>query len=326
MVQAGKKTSESSAARAEPLRWDVCIVGGGPAGLSAALILGRCRRNVVVFDAGKARNVASRGLHAFLTREGTPPMQLRQMAREELTHYPSVRVEDVEVREVRRTEGGFEVTRWDGVKRASQMLLLATGRDDELPERPGFRELYGRGVYHCAICDAWEHRDQPLVAYGRDADAADTALGLRTWSREVTLVTDGRAELTAAWRQRLAANEVAVREETVERLATGANGFLEGIEFANGERLRCGALFFVSAAPQKSILPERLGCRLDESGGVSCDEHAATGVPGLFVAGNVRCGLHLAITAAAEGALAAVAINRALTELLTGGRGGPGDR
>jgi thioredoxin reductase len=295
-------------------RYDVCIVGAGPAGLSAALILGRCRRDVVVFDSGKPRNAASRGLHGFITRDGAHPMLLRTLARADLNPYPSVEVVERTVIGIAGSKAGFDVLLDDQSRVTSRMLLLATGRDDALPERPGFAELYGRGVYHCPICDGWEHRDQPLAVYGRDQEAFELALGLLTWSRDVTWCTDARGVVSNDQRRRLAANGIRWREDEIARLIAANDGQLAEIEFANATRLACKAVFFVTEAPQKSGLPERLGCRFDASGGVLCDDHAATDVPGLFVAGNVRCGVHLAITAAAEGAEAGIAINNALCD------------
>lgn len=293
---------------------DVCIIGAGAAGLSAALLLGRCQRDVVVFDSAKPRNSVSRALHGFLTRDGISPWKLRELGREQLAAYPSIQLRELTVDAVNRQPDGFELRTSDGSVTAAKMLLLATGRTDELPERPGFRSLYGRGVYHCPFCDGWEHRNQPLVAYGRGEGAYDVACELLTWTRQVTLCSDGPSELTELQRQRLAANRIVLNETPCAELRAGPDGMIAGIAFTNGETLPCGALFFATACPQKSHLPESLGCSFDDSGGVKCNDHAATNVPGLFVAGNVRCGLHLAITAAAEGAEAAIAINDALLE------------
>jgi thioredoxin reductase len=301
----------------EAERVDVCVVGGGPAGLNAAQILGRCRRRVVLFDSGQPRNAASRALHGYLSRDGIPPLELRRLGREELARYPSVRVADRKVVGVERVTGShplFRVHCAQGDVLEARALLLATGREDELPERPGFKEFYGRGVYHCPFCDGWEHRDARLIAYGRGEDAWGVALELLTWSPKVTLCTDGAADLTPIQRAQLERNGIQIVETEVARLEGRAGGELERVRLVAGPALECDALFFVSCCSQRSSLPERLGCELDGTGGVICQAHAATGVPGLFVAGNVRGGLHFAITAAAEGAEAAVAINELLLE------------
>src|SRR5687767_4604110 len=170
---------------------DVCIIGAGPAGLNAAILLGRCRRSVVVFDSGKPRNAVSRGLHGYLTRDGVLPVDLRKLGRGELVRYPTVEVRDEAVVEAERGEKRFEIRGVSGTRISTRTLLLATGRVDLLPKHPGFAELYGRGVYHCPFCDGWEHGDQPMVAFGRNTDAFEVALELLTWSRDVTFCSDG---------------------------------------------------------------------------------------------------------------------------------------
>jgi thioredoxin reductase len=293
---------------------DVGIIGAGPAGLNAALLLGRCRRDVVLIDSGHPRNAASRGLHGFLSRDGIPPLELRELGRKELTSYPTLQFRNETITGVQRRGGCFILSSEQDTQTEVRMLLLATGRADLIPARTGFAALYGRGVYHCPLCDGWEHRGEPLIAYGRGASAFELALTLLTWSRQVTLCSDGACALDGTQRQRLAANHIAVVETEVSELHAGGTGFLDAVRLANGARVPCRALFFVSETPQRTSLPENLGCTFDESGGVVCHGHAATNVPGLFVAGNVRCGIHLAITAAAEGAEAAIAINEALLE------------
>lgn len=294
---------------------DVCIVGAGPAGLSAALILGRCRRRVLLVDSGKPRNGASRALHGFLTRDGTPPLELRALGREQLGHYPSVDLwEGQEVTAVERRDQHFVFTTSDGRRPRSRVLLLATGRIDLLPTKPGFREHYGRGVYHCPHCDAWEHQDQSLVVYGRGETAYDLALTLLGWSRQITICTDGEDHFSPAQQARLRANGISWIDDEVTSLSGNGSGWVKGVVLAHRPELACTAVFFCSDCRQRSPLAENLGCRLDAEGSVLCNGHAATNVPGLYVAGNVRGGIHLAIVAAAEGAEAAIAIHRSLHE------------
>jgi len=293
--------------------YDVAIIGAGPAGLSAALMLGRCRRQVIVFDSDRPRNAASRALHGFLTRDGIAPRELRTLAREEVSRYPSVELTNETVVAATRTGQGFRVTTKEGRKVDSAILLLATGREDTVPAKPGFAENYGRRVFHCPYCDGWEHRDEALVVFGHGTEAVGMAQDLLTWSRDVTLCTDG-APTTEPERAELARCGVALNEAAVAGLAAPPDQSSAWLHFSNGESRPVGAIFFVSDCRQQSALATELGCKLDEQGAVRCTGHAATEVPGLYVAGNVRGGLHFAVTAAAEGVEAAVAINNALAE------------
>lgn len=293
---------------------EVCIVGAGPAGLNAALVLGRCGRDVIVFDSGQPRNAVSRGLHGYLTRDGVNPHDLRQIGRRELAAYPSVRLVDQPVASAQRRPDGFEVATADGRIARSTLLLLATGRIDVLPDLPGFREFYGRGVYHCPYCDGWEHRGRQILVYGDGPGVVEFALELLTWSRDVALCPPAPRKFTARELETLRTNGIRVPDPPLVALAAGPDGALATARLADGTALPCNAVFFTSELPQKSPLAQSLGCRLDAAGSVVCTQHAATGVPGLYVAGNVRGGIHLAIMAAAEGAEAAVAMNTALAE------------
>jgi thioredoxin reductase len=293
---------------------DVCIVGAGPAGLNAALVLGRCGREVVVFDSGQPRNAASRGLHCYLTRDGIHPMELRTLGREEVRHYPCVTFIDSQIATAQRGNDHFDVVTVDGLAKQARILLLATGRVDVLPDIPGFRTFFGKGIYHCPYCDGWEQRGKRVVAYGSGSGAVDLALALLTWTPHLTLASDDPGGFTDEQRGQLAANGVAIATAPVAAARGGPEGHLAELALGDSSSLPCDALFFSSSLPQKSPLAQSLGCQLDDSGSVICVKHAATGVHGLYVAGNVRGGVHLAIMAAAEGAEAAIAINEELSD------------
>jgi thioredoxin reductase len=292
---------------------DVIIVGAGPAGLSAALILGRCSRSVVVFDAGHPRNAASHAMHGFLTRDGVPPLEFLRLAREELRQYETVAVRDMEVVAAEcRPDKRFAVTLGSGECLISRKLLLATGVVDNIPDIPGVRELYGRSVFHCPYCDGWEVRAQPIAVYGNRERGLGLSLELLGWTRDLVLCTDGPCEIDVEGRSTLARHGITVREDRIVQLE-GRDGLLSAIVFADGTRLARRAMFFTTGQAQRSNLLVRLGCEFNEKGTVRTGKYETTHLPGLFVAGDASRAVQWVVVAAAEGAEAAFAIN---TDLL----------
>lgn len=288
------------------------IIGGGPAGLSAALMLGRCRRRVLVVDDGQPRNASAVELHGFLTRDGTPPLELLRLGREELDRY-GVDVRHGRVVTARALESpiSFEVTLETGAVFACRRLLLATGVNDEVPEVDGMRRYYGRGVHHCPYCDGWEARDKKLVAFGDPKHSAGLALNLLTWSDDVTVCTNGPASVPARRGAQLRKRGVKVVTKAVKALvgSEGENAWLQGLVFADGERIDADAVFLAVDRHQHSELPLRLGCEIDEKGAVKVRGAQRTRVPGLYLAGDAAADVSFAVVAAAHGARAAVAIH-----------------
>lgn len=292
--------------------YDVIIIGGGPAGLSAALVLGRCRRRVLVCDHGKPRNAAAEGVHCFMTREGIAPLELRRIARAELEPY-GVEVRDIEVRGLKPTKQGFTLTLDGGERLTSRMVLIATGVRDEIPPLEGIGEMYGRSVHHCPYCDGWEHRDEPIAVYGRKSHGRGLALSMKTWSDDIILFTDGPAKFRAAERRQLTRHGIEVREEEIAKLE-GRNGKLKRIIFVNGDSVERSALFFNTGQVQRSDLALKLHCRVTPKGSIWTDRHQCTTIPGLYVAGDASRDTQFVIVAAAEGARAAVAMNTAMQQ------------
>jgi thioredoxin reductase len=300
--------------------YDVIIVGGGPAGLSAALLLGRCRRSVLVCDTGRPRNRASLALHGYLTRDGVSPKEFIALARRELEQYATVELRDVEVVDAECRESDFVVTLERGEEVSSRKLLLATGVVDNLPDVPGIRDFYGSSVFHCPYCDAWEIRDQPIGIYGRGDKGLGLSLELTAWSRDLILFTDGESGIDETGKARLVRCGVALREDRVARLE-GSGGVLERVVLASGEAVSRRALFFTLGQEQRSPLASRLGCALNEKGTVPTGKYETTHLRGLFVAGDASRAVQWVVVAAAEGAEAAFAINTDLIkEDLTGQR------
>ncbi len=194
----------------------------------------------------------------------------------------------------------------------AKSLLVATGVVDELPKIEGVDELFGRSVHVCPYCDGWEHRNAPVAVYGHGEKAARFAILLRQWTDDLVLCTNGGA-LSEEHAGLLNKAGIGVREDVIARLE-GKDGCLQAILFARGETLARKALFFTTGQHPRSPLLEKLGCRFDEEGGVACDPEGRTSVPGVFVAGDVSRDVQLAIIAAAEGARAALAINKSLVD------------
>jgi thioredoxin reductase len=302
------------------LQYDVVVVGGGSAGLSAALVLGRSRRRTLVLDSGEPRNAPSSGVHGFFSRDGTPPEELLKIGREQLEPYPSVEVRSAQVTGTSGENGDFEVILDDGSVLRARKLLLATGVVDELPEKPGFEELWGRGVYHCPYCHGWEVRDRPLAVLNPGEGAAQRAAFIRNWSRDLVLLTDGHANLNEEGRRTLRALDIPVREERISHLEGdpgGAAGGLRRIHFEDGSSLDREGLFYVPPQRQGSELAKMLGCEIVAMGqapaGVKGDPATReTTVAGVYVAGDAGNAVQSALLAAASGANAAFFVNHSL--------------
>lgn len=300
--------------------FDVVVVGGGPAGLSAALVLGRSRRHTLVCDSGEYRNAAAQNMHGFLSRDGIAPHELRSISREQLACYETVTIRQKQVLHIcpdvsvasRRGDREctrFQVTFEGGESVQCRKVLLATGVVDDVPEIPGIGPLYGKSVHHCPYCDGWEVRDKPLAVYGQGTEVMRFALEMTLWSKDLTVCTNGPSGLTPEERERLSRNGIALREDPILCLDGTPEGQLERIVFVTGEPLSCHALFFRTQPQQRSNLATSLNCVFTEKGTVDTRAYEATNIPGVYVAGDASPIVQLAIIAASEGAQAAFAIN-----------------
>jgi thioredoxin reductase len=289
-------------------RWfDVVIVGGGPAGLTAALVLGRCRRSVVVIDSGKPRNRRAGASHGYFTRDGTPPQELIRVGREQLAPYDVV-LHDDEAIEVSPADAGqgWVVKTKSGLTFRGKKALLATGMSDRLPEIPGVDRLFGKSIHVCPYCDGWEVKDSQLAVIACDPGRVDFTLGLLTWSEDIVLFLDG-GTMPANERARLERNGVVVRDEKIEALE--GDDELVAVRLAGGERVPRRSLFVHLGQDQAAPFARELGCPTIENGAVCTTKGERAGPKGLFVAGDASHDLQLISVAVSEGVKAACAIN-----------------
>jgi thioredoxin reductase len=263
---------------------DAVIVGGGPAGLSAALVLGRARKRVLVLDTGRPANAASaHAIGGLLSQDGVTPSELRRRGREQLAEFPTVEVRDGAVLDV-DSAGGLAVRLEDGADVRTRALVLAHGLRYDPPPLPGVGPLWGRSVFHCPFCDGWEVRDRPLAVHGNGPAAARSALVLAGWSNDVVLCTDGPADLNGELGL-LRQVGVRVREEPIRRLVGDERG-LDRIEFLDGSDERREALFVRTTREQPNDLAEALGCELSDGGTIETDVDGRTGIPGIYAVGD----------------------------------------
>ncbi|RYZ28573.1 MAG: NAD(P)/FAD-dependent oxidoreductase [Chitinophagaceae bacterium] len=295
---------------------DCIIVGGGPAGLNAAVVLGRCRRKVLVFDSATYRNQYSHGMHNYLTRDDILPTDFLQIAVKEVYKY-GVEIIKRKVASARKNEDGFFDVKDDhGKVYRSKKLLIATGLWDNVPPVPGFQELYGKSIHHCPYCDGWEVRDKELGVYARNKNGFELALALKGWSDKVTYYADGKNKLKPVEVETLLLNDISIISYPIEKLAS-KDDKLTTVVFKNGESKKCDAIFFVNGFKQQCNLVETFGCNMTKKGVVLTNRYQQTNIEGLYVAGDASKDMHFVVVAAAEGAKAGVIINKELQKELT---------
>ncbi len=289
--------------------FDVAIIGGGPAGLSAALVLARARRTVAVIDGGHPRNAPASHMHGFLSRDGTPPGELVAAGRAEIARYGA----HLLVGDVARARRGFVVDLADGRQIACRRLVLATGVSDDLPIVAGLRARWGADVLHCPYCHGWEVRDQPLCVIGHRAGSVQHALLVRQWSADVTYVTHTSPPTD---RERAALDACGIR--IVDARATTVlthRGRFDGIGLADGAAVACAAVFVrPSPRPNTAHLLDELAVAVDADGFPVVDHNGRTDVPGVWAIGNLADPRMQVISAVGSGSTTAIDINSDLVD------------
>ena len=308
------QVANSTLNRQDLVTYDVVVVGGGAAGLSGALTLGRARRSVLVIDAGEPRNAPASGVHGFLTRDGMNPVALLEAGREEVRGY-GVKVLDGRVSSAESANGGFTVELENGSRVRARRLLVATGLVDELPDVPGVRERWGREVLHCPYCHGWEVRDQPVGVLGSGPFAVHQALLWRQWTEDLTLFLHTAPEPTDEETEQLTARGITVVEGEVASLEVSEDR-LVGVRMRSGEFVPRRAMTVTPRFVSQSDIFTGLGLEAtahpmgaDVGEHIDADATGLTSVPGVWVAGNVTDLIAQVVGAASAGVMAGAAIN-----------------
>ena len=297
--------------------WECVVVGGGAAGLSAGLVLGRARRRTLLVDAGQQSNLAAHGVGGLLGHDGRSPAELYEAGRKELAAYPSVEVRSGEVVSGKRVGEVFELQTSDGSRERTRRVLLATGMEYRPPEVEGLMACWGTSVFHCPFCDGWELRDQPLAVLAQGEKAIHSALLLRGWTDDLVLVTDGPADLSDQHRDRLAEAGVQIDERPVAELIA-RDAVLEAVRFSDGGRLERRGLLAATTLHQRSKLAEQLDAEPGEATPfgetpVKVDGLCRTTTPGVFAAGDLSAQLPPSVASAiAAGSLAGMSVVQSL--------------
>jgi thioredoxin reductase len=296
--------------------WDCIIVGGGAAGLSAGLVLGRARRRTLLVDAGAQSNLPAHGIGGLLGHDGRSPAELYETGRRELSVYPGVEVRTGEVVAGEPSDGDFVLQLADGTRERARRVLLATGMEYRPPELPGLAQLWGGSAFHCPFCHGWEMRDQPLGVLARGPRAVHSALLLRGWSDDIVVLTDGPDGLEDDDRVRLADANITIDDRRVAELDS-ENGELSAVVFTDGTRLARRGLLVATTLHQRSTLADQLGVESADptpvaQNPIAVDGFYRTTAPGVFAAGDLSVPMPQVAAAIASGSHAAAAIVQSL--------------
>ena len=294
-------------------RYEVVVIGAGAAGLSAALVLSRARRKVLVVDAGEPRNAPATHLHGYLSRDGIPPAELLARGRNEVKEYGGDIVTGTVTDLVPDGQNGFWVLLADGDRISTRRLVVTTGLRDELPDIEGLGDRWARDVLHCPYCHGYEVRDRQLGVLGGTPGAVRYAQIVRQWTHDLVYFTPSDT-LTDLERTQLLARAIGVVEGVIERLVINDADELRGVRMQDGTVIPRDALFVPPRFVANNHLLVDLGCDVNESGWVVVDQTGQTSVPGVWAAGNVVDPRAQVITAAGAGSATAIALNADLVD------------
>ncbi len=289
--------------------FDVIIIGGSYAGLSAALTLGRATRNVLVIDAGKPCNRQTPHSHNFLTHDGDKPADIAKAAKTEVLKYPTVRFLEGKVISARKIDGGFSVEIAKGENFTARKILLATGLKDVLPNIKGLSECWAISAIHCPYCHGYEVKGEKIGLLMNGEHAFEMAKTLNHWNKDLTILTNGKSQLSAEQTEKLKAKSITVIEDEVVELLHN-NGYLEEVVFKNGEKLALKAIYVKPDVEQHFNFNEQLGFELTDLKTIKVDEQQQSTAKGVYAAGDCATLFRSLSIITAAGTMAAVVMNK----------------
>jgi len=295
--------------------FDCAIIGGGPAGLNAALVLGRARRNVILFDNNKPRNAVTQESHGFITRDGIKPTEFRQIAHREISKYPSVERKNTEVLSVIKNKMTFELVTSMGEKYQSKTIIISTGLKDILPSIANISDFFGKSLFHCPFCDGWELKDKPLVVIvDEQKQGFHFTQIVYNWSKDLVVCTNGEIVHSTEQKELLHNKGIKIIELKIKNFI-GQNGQIEQLVFENGETVSRKGGFVLTQWIQSSDIGKELGCENNSLGGIATDSFGRTNITGVYAAGDASVIVPAQlIIAASEGSRAGAGVNMDLTQ------------
>ncbi|MBS4214122.1 MULTISPECIES: NAD(P)/FAD-dependent oxidoreductase [Neobacillus] len=292
---------------------DCVIVGGGPAGLNAALVLGRARRNVILFDNSSPRNAVTQESHGFITRDGIKPREFREIAHQDIAKYPSVMIRNEKITDIKKKGIIFELVTEEGECIQTKKVILATGLKEIHPSVENLMDYYGKSLFSCPYCDGWELKDRPLIVLSELPSVFHMVKTVYNWSKNLIVCTNGHKVLTTEQKDVLQRKEIKVFEQKIKTLV-GENGFLEAVIFEDDEKEKRDGGFVTPEWIQASPFGKSLGCEINQLGGIITDELGRTNIEGVYAAGDTSViAPSQVIIAAAQGSRAAIGVNTDLT-------------
>ncbi|GEN89033.1 NAD(P)/FAD-dependent oxidoreductase [Oceanobacillus sojae] len=287
--------------------YDCAVIGGGPAGLNASLVLGRGRKEVILLDDDAPRNAVTQESHNFITRDGIEPVEFRKAAYADLKKYPGIVIQKERVTDINPADAVFHIQTEAGKNYEAKTIILSTGLKDVLPDIEGIHNFYGTSLFSCPFCDGWELKDTPLIFIADGAFSFHGVKMVSNWNKNIVICTNGKESLSPEQRDILAKKQIEVIDDEILRLQ-GENGQLKTVQFKNGKELHKEAGFISAKMEQAAPFAERLGLELTDMGGIKTDPYGRTSIKGIYAGGDNAAGPPQLVIAASEGSKAAIGV------------------